>query len=128
MDICDIVPIVLDIHHHWVREGEYIDPQDPRVLRVVESWRGVRPTLHYSVSREDVLVGHSTDIAPDYYALSVQGYKKAKLRAHSNFYWNKPVNEWALQFLNTHDIMCESKAKNLASFVLADQAKALNLL
>lgn len=128
LDICDIVPIVLDIHHHWVREGEYIDPQDPRVLRVVESWRGVRPTLHYSVSREDVLVGHSTDIAPDYYALSVQGYKKAKLRAHSNFYWNKPVNEWALQFLNTHDIMCESKAKNLASFVLADQAKALNLL
>jgi hypothetical protein len=38
------------------------------------------------------------------------------------------VNEWALSFLTTHDIMCESKSKNLASFALYEQAKALNLL
>ena len=25
LTISDIVPIVLDIHHHWIREGEYID-------------------------------------------------------------------------------------------------------
>jgi hypothetical protein len=56
------------------------------------------------------------------------GHKKQKLRAHSNFYWNTAVNEWALSFLTTHDIMCESKSKNLASFALYEQAKALNLL
>jgi UV DNA damage repair endonuclease len=128
LTISDIVPIVLDIHHHWIREGEYILPGDDRVKRVVDSWRGVRPTCHYSVSREDILVGHDVYTAPDHAALLLEGHKKQKLRAHSNFYWNKPVNEWALSFLGTHDIMCESKAKNLASFALAEQARELTLL
>ena len=118
LSISDVVPIVLDIHHHWIREGEYISPTDPRVGKVIDSWRGVRPTLHYSVSREDVLVGHSRDTRPDYSGLLLEGYKKQKMRAHSNFYWNTKVNDWALSFLETHDIMCESKAKNLASFEL----------
>ena len=122
------LPIVLDIHHHWIREGEYIHPNDSRVRQVIDSWRGVRPTLHYSISREDILVDHDPLTAPNHALLLEQGYKKQKMRAHSNFYWNKPVNEWALGFLNTHDIMCESKAKNLASFALAEQAKSLTLL
>jgi hypothetical protein len=50
------------------------------------------------------------------------------MRAHSNFYWNLPANEWALQFLETHDIMAESKGKCLASFSLAEQAKELGLI
>ena len=128
LSISDIVPIVLDIHHHWIREGEYIQPNSDTCKRVVDSWRGTRPTLHYSVSREDVLVGHDATKAPDHAALLEAGYKKQKLRAHSNFYWNKPVNEWALSFLETHDIQCESKAKNLASFALYEQAKELKLL
>ena len=119
---------MLDIHHHWIREGEYIDPKDSRVSRVVDSWRGLRPTMHYSVSREDVLVGHATNNRPIMESLLLAGHKKQKLRAHSNFYWNKPVNEWALSFLDTHDIMCESKAKNLASSALFNQAKELGLL
>ena len=126
--ISDLVPIVLDIHHHWVKTGEYIAAVDDRVDRVVQSWRGVRPTMHYSVSREDYLVDHDTGVAPDYESLLTSGYKKQKLRAHSDFYWNKSVNEWALSFLSTHDIMCESKGKNLASFALHTQAKDLNLL
>jgi len=127
LTISDIVPIVLDVHHHWIREGEYILPGDDRVKRVVDSWRGIRPTMHYSVSREDVLVGHDTLTAPDHAALLVEGYKKQKMRAHSDFYWNTATNEWALGFLNSHDIMCESKGKNLASFALYEQAKALSL-
>lgn len=128
LTIADIIPIVLDIHHNWIREGEYIKPNSDSVKRVVDSWRGVRPTLHYSVSREDILVDHCPVTMPDYKSLLESGHKKQKLRAHSNFYWNQPVNEWALSFLDTHDIMCESKAKNLASFALAEQAKALTLL
>ena len=119
--ISDLVPIVLDIHHHWIKTGEYIDPRSDRVNRVVDSWRGCRPTLHYSVSREDVLVGHDTIYRPDMESLLTAGHKKAKLRAHSNFYWNKEVSDWAGEFLATHDIMCESKAKNLASFAFAEQ-------
>ena len=128
LSLIDVVPIVLDIHHHWIREGEYISPTDDRVRKVVDSWRGVRPTMHYSLSREDILVGHTTTSRPDMATLLLEGYKKQKLRAHSNFYWNEPANEWALSFLDTHDIMCESKAKNLASFALFEQAKNLTLL
>ena len=122
------VPIVLDIHHHWVREGEYISVLDQRVHRVLESWRDVRPTLHYSVSREDYLVAHSTTTSPDYPALLESGHKKSKLRAHSDFYWNTACNDWALSFLEHFDIMCESKGKNLASFALAARAKELNIV
>ena len=128
MDLCDILPIVLDIHHHWIREGEYLDSKDPRVLRVIESWRGIRPTMHYSISREDYLIGHNADVMPDHKTLLETGYKKQKLRAHSDFYWNRVSNEWALSFTDSHDIMCESKGKNLASFELAKQAKKLGFL
>jgi UV DNA damage repair endonuclease len=120
--------LVLDIHHHWVRTGDYIQSSDDRVLRVIDSWRGVRPVIHYSVSREEWLPDHCDKTLPDYAALLASGHKKQKLRAHSNFYWNTAVNEWALSFLATHDIMCESKSKNLASFALYEQAKTLGLL
>ena len=127
LSISDLVPIVLDIHHHWIREGEYISPGDSRVNRVIDSWRGIRPTCHYSISREDVLDISKFPHRPDLALLLEQGFKKQKLRAHSDFYWNPVVNEWALSFLNTHDIMCESKGKNLASFALYEQAKKLKL-
>jgi hypothetical protein len=128
LTISDIVPIVLDIHHFWIREGSYLDPRDARVARVVDSWRNVRPTMHYSISREDYLVNFDPTTMPDRQLLLEDGYKKQKLRAHSDFYWNTKVSEWALSFLDTHDIMCESKGKNLASFALYEQAKKLTLL
>lgn len=122
LSLNDIIPTVMDIHHHWVREGEYIQADDVRVRQVIDGWRGVRPTMHYSVSREDYLSGHCANTLPDYQTLLESGYKKAKLRAHSDFYWNATVNEWASGFLDNFDIMCESKAKNLASFAFAEQA------
>ena len=125
--LSDIIPTVLDIHHHWIREVEYIDPRDDRCKRVIDSWRGVRPALHYSCSREDVLIGHDENTKPDHALLLEAGFKKQKLRAHSDFYWNKPANEWALTFWENFDIQCESKGKNLASFELFEQAKALGL-
>jgi UV DNA damage repair endonuclease len=123
LEIADLVPIVLDIHHHWIFSGEYIDPNDDRVKMVLDSWRGCRPTLHYSVSREDLLVDHTRSQRPSLSALMESGYNKQKLRAHSDYYWNYASNDWALTFLENFDIMCESKAKNLASFKLYERAK-----
>jgi len=119
--VADHVALVLDIHHHFIKTGEYIEPQDDRVKRVVESWRGVRPLVHYSVSREDILVDHCPRTRPDLSILLARGHTKQKLRAHSDFYWNSAVNDWAAEFIEVADIECESKGKNLASFAFAEQ-------
>jgi len=115
LELSKDVALVLDIHHHWVRTGEYIEATDDRVLRVIDSWRGIRPALHYSVSRENILVDHDPNVRPDMETLLAQGFKKQKLRAHSDFYWNHAVNQWAATFARDFDIQCESKMKNLAS-------------
>ena len=118
------VALVVDIHHHWVHSaGEYITPSDDRIRRVIDSWRGVRPACHYSVSRENYIVDHPIDVKPDYTKLLESGYKKGKLRGHSDYYWNKPVNEWAWTFTDDFDIMCESKMKNLASIKFYNEFK-----
>lgn len=123
LELVDHCALVLDIHHHWIRNGEYIEADDDRIKRVIDSWRGVRPVIHYSVSREDLLPDHCRNTRPDLDALLAQGYKKAKLRAHSDYYWNEPVNDWALTHWEWADIMCESKAKNLASQGLFEHAQ-----
>ena len=127
LELSKHLALVLDVHHHWVRTGEYIDANDDRVKQVIDSWRGVRPVIHYSVSREDVLVDHCATNRPIMESLLASGYKKQKLRAHSNFYWNKEVNDWALTFRDNFDIMCESKAKNLASRALYEYASGQNV-
>jgi UV DNA damage endonuclease len=118
LELVNDCALVLDIHHHFIKTGEYIEANDPRIRMVVDSWRGVRPVIHYSVSREDLLTSHSPNIMPDLDRLMQLGYKKAKLRAHSDFYWNNPTNQWALSHGEWSDIMCEAKGKNLASFKL----------
>lgn len=105
--------LVLDLHHHWVKTGEYIEKNDERIKKIIDSWRGVRPVIHFSTSREDLLTEHPTDQRPSLDALMAQGYKKQKLRAHSDFYWNSAVNSWALEHSEWADIVCESKSKNL---------------
>jgi hypothetical protein len=128
LELGNDLALVLDIHHHWIHTGEYFEINDERTKRIIDSWRGVRPVLHYSVSREDVLVGHTGLQRPSLVPLMENGHKKGKLRAHSNFYWNTAVNEWALSFLDHFDIMAESKGKNLASFALHEEAKKLGFL
>lgn len=118
LELADDLALVVDLHHWWCREGTYLSPTDDRLLRVIDSWRGVRPAMHYSLSREDYLVNHNPDVRPDYHALLESGYKKGKLRGHSDYMWNNACNEWALEFLEFSDIMVEAKMKNLASIEL----------
>lgn len=113
--VAEHVALTLDIHHHWIHTGEYITPDDSRSQRVLESWRGVRPALHYSVSREDVLVDHDVRTRPDLADLLARGHKKQQLRAHSDFMWNEAVTDWALTFSDQWDLQIEAKGKNLAS-------------
>lgn len=115
LELVDTCALVLDIHHHWINSGEYIEPTDDRFKRIQDSWRGVRPVIHLSTSREDVVVDHDPTVRPDLRQLKAMGFTSAKLRAHSDYCWNQAVNDWALEFNEYADIMVEAKQKNLAS-------------
>ena len=127
IELADHCALVLDLHHHFIRTGEYIQASDDRIKRIIDSWRGVRPAIHFSQSREDVLVNHAVDVLPDMTTLLAQGYKKQKLRAHSDFMWNTACNKWALTHLEWADIQVEAKGKNLASALVYDRAVELGL-
>ena len=120
LELVEHCGLVVDIHHHWVKTGEYIEPNDDRIKRVIDSWRGVRPTMHYSLSKETYIPEQSPYEKPNMEQLLLQGYKKAKLRAHSDMCWNYACNDWALSFAPEFDIMVEAKHKNLANKQLYD--------
>ncbi|WP_343463649.1 UV damage endonuclease UvsE [Pantoea sp.] len=102
-----LCPVVLDIHHHWVKENAFIQADDARIPLIIDSWRGVRPVLHYSIAQEGLIPDSGF---PDQNDLAAS---KPKLRAHSDYYFNHTLNDWALSF-SAFDIMCEVKMKNLA--------------
>ncbi|RAU39479.1 MULTISPECIES: UV DNA damage repair endonuclease UvsE [unclassified Pseudomonas] len=112
--LADLAPVVLDIHHCWIHEGRYIDPQDPRVDRIVDSWRGVRPVMHYSQPPETLqALGFTAEQKLEMDAL-LNVVNKRDLYLHSDRMWNDWTNRYALQFVERFDIMFEAKDKNLA--------------
>ena len=115
------VALVFDIHHHWVNTGEWISVDDDRIKRIIDSWRGVRPAMHYSQPREALKEKCDPNTLLDREQLFEQGENRATIRAHSDFYWHKPTNAWLKPFGDVFDIQCESKAKNLASTLLATE-------
>ena len=122
LPLAPYVGIVLDIHHHFINTGEYISVDDPRLQTVRDSWQGRRPVIHYSQSGWEYLQTHQ-GAKPTMESL-LETTNRSKLRAHSEFYDHKQINEWALEFLSWSDIMCESKGKNLAVDQLLQQLPA----
>jgi UV DNA damage repair endonuclease len=118
--LADDLPIVLDLHHHWIKSrGEYIEPDDPRIARIEASWRGVRPVSHVSVSREGLLADHAFDTRPDFAQLLRAGLRPKDLRGHSELMWNAAINDLVVRHLTWSDFEVEAKLKNLASESLA---------
>jgi len=120
----DRVAIVLDIHHHLISNGEYITATDPRIPQIIDSWRGVRPVIHYSQSREEYLENHAERLPS--FQLLTESVQRGKLRAHSNMYNHTPTNDWALTHWEWADMVAEAKCKNLASRALYEYAKQRN--
>jgi len=117
--LADKVPIVLDIHHHFISDEEYIMPSDDRIKMIIDSWRGVTPVIHYSQSREEYIAEYSNCMP--YMKTLLLKVSKSALRSHSDFYNNKHINQWALSHLEWSDIMTESKSKNLGASQLFSQ-------
>ncbi|HYE00671.1 MAG TPA: UV damage endonuclease UvsE [Alphaproteobacteria bacterium] len=125
LPLADVLPIVLDLHHHWIKSGgEYIRPDDPRIARVAASWRGVRPLAHVSAPREGLVPDFDADSLPDFHALLAAGVKPRDLRGHSDMMWNRALNDLVAAHLAWADFEVEAKAKNLASAQLAAQVAA----
>ncbi len=120
LPLADEVPLVLDLHHHWIMsQGEYIEPEDPRIARIIASWRGVRPVSHVSVSREELLPDWDIGALPDFRTLVAAGIRPRDLRAHSDLMWNEAVNDLVMRHLSWSDFEVEAKLKNIASEGLA---------
>jgi UV DNA damage repair endonuclease len=115
LPLADELAIVLDLHHHWVVTGEYLEPEDRRIELIRDSWRGVRPVIHISAPKPDLVAGQDPDVLPDRAALIAAGVSARDLRAHAGRLWNQPHAEWAARHLRWADIEVEAKEKNLAS-------------
>lgn len=118
------VPIVLDIHHHWIEsKGEYIQPNDRRVQLIRNSWAvsDERPVMHFSWLKENTSYHLDDSVLPDYDSLRAK-YNNMQLRQHALRFYNTAARDWALGFLDRFDIMCEAKAKNIASYELYNYA------
>jgi UV DNA damage endonuclease len=125
LPLADELPLVLDLHHHWIRSaGEHIEPDDPRVARVVASWRGVRPVAHLSAPREELLEALPAGRLPDFAALRAAGVSAHQLRAHSDRLQHGAIAAWARRHLAWADLEVEAKGKNLA---VADLVAAAEL-
>jgi UV DNA damage repair endonuclease len=125
LPLSDVLPIVLDLHHHWIHSrGEYIQPDDPRIAIVLASWRGVRPLSHVSVSREEFLPDPDIRVLPDFVRLTAGGVKARDLRAHSDLMWNEALNDLVAEHLAWSDFEVEAKMKNIASEGLAHHVEA----
>ncbi|MDF2490316.1 MAG: damage repair endonuclease UvdE [Pseudomonas sp.] len=115
LQLADLAPVVLDIHHCWINENDYIGPDDPRVSRIIDSWRGVRPVMHFSQPPESLMdAGFTAQQKLEMPAL-LEKVNKRDLYLHSARMWNDWTNRYALQFLDRFDIMFEAKDKNLAT-------------
>lgn len=121
LQLADLAPVVLDIHHCWINENDYIPTHDPRVARIMESWRGVRPVMHYSQPPERLQeLGFSADDKLEMDTL-LKVVSKRDLYGHSAQMWNRWTNDYSFTFMDRFDIMLEAKDKNLASLAFHEQ-------
>lgn len=125
--LADHCAILLDVHHHYIAsKGEFINVEDVRVVPYINSWRGIVPELHFSVSPEYVLKENLFTL-PDYTSLLNEGFSRTDLRKHSDMTFNQATNDWVLSFSDKFDICVEAKHKNLASFNLYNRMNTLEL-
>lgn len=98
LPLAKYLPIVFDTHHQEINTGQLLARDSDDLKIVLDSWRDVRPKLHYSIEPYDLreAVG-------------------SKRRKHGDNCWDKVRNNYVLTFSDRWDIMVEMKNKNLAS-------------
>ncbi len=120
--ISDKISIVPDLHHYWIKTGEYLDVNSWMIKDVISSWRGRKPKLHCAMSREELYVSDINEL-PDFKVCLANGLNKTKLRAHSDACWNTALLNYYSEFLGMFDIMCEMKWKQVGARQFYDYLK-----
>jgi UV DNA damage endonuclease len=110
--VSKVCPIVLDVHHHWINSGAFIEPDDALVAQVCDSWRGTRPKLHLALSRQELFKKPAMRKLPDLSKLLASGYTKVDLRSHSDDMWHPATLDYVNNFVDMFDVMVECKTKN----------------
>ncbi|MBZ9780966.1 UV damage endonuclease UvsE [Pseudomonas sp. REP124] len=119
--LADLAPVVLDVHHCWINEEDYIAPHCDRVSRIIDSWRGVRPTMHYSQPQERLQESGFSSQQKLVMEEVTRVVAKRELYAHSDQMWNRWTNEYVLQFMDRFDVMFEAKDKNVATLAFYNE-------
>lgn len=127
LPLADLVKICVDINHYWIHQGSHMQPDDERIQRIVDSWRGARPEMHIAWPAEEYLTSHDQATLPNMVLLESAGHKKTKLRAHSDYAWIQSVTDHALLFWDQFDLCVEAKMKNLAAHQVYSRALQLGL-
>lgn len=109
IELADICALVLDVHHDWIYSDRFISHSSIEITKIIDSWRGVKPVIHYSQSKVlEQSRAQGLTLASD------TGFSKMALRAHSDYFVNHDLNLLIKEHYEWADIMCESKQKNLA--------------
>lgn len=119
----DIVPLVLDVHHYWIHEGERLDAKDKLVKAIKATWRGVQPKLHLAMSAPE-LCNAKPRSELHLAKLIDAGNTRAGLRVHSQTPWHTRSIDYAATF--GFDIMWEGKDKNLGAIAIAKHLGKIN--
>ena len=114
----DLVPVVLDVHHHWIHTGKRLEPDSRLVSEIRDTWWGTQPKLHLSMS-DPVLCTVEPDGDIKLPKLLKLGATRSGLRAHSQHPWHTPSINYAGAF--GFDIMWEGKDKNLGAAAIATE-------
>lgn len=112
LKLADHAAIVVDLHHDLIFTGQYRSSTDPVFDKIVDSWRGIRPVLHYSQYKPEFIVDQNELILP--------AHSKAKLRSHSDRLSHLAGMFYVAEFLPNFDVQVEAKDKNLASHEFAN--------
>ena len=129
-DLLDVnldIPIIMDLHHQWIKTGKYILPKSDLAKQVRATWRNVVPLVHASMPRKQFTSWAFGDMKitknkPTTYIdrlpnldLLLNKTDLNKLRPHSNTIYAKCFKIYIKKWLNYSDVMIEAQYCSIAS-------------
>lgn len=124
------IPIIMDLHHQWIKTGKYVLPKSSLAQQVYSSWKNVIPVIHVSMPRKqftkwafgDMSITKTKTITyidklPNL-DLLLSKVPLNKLRPHSKTIYAKCFKTYIKKWLDYSDVMIEAQYCSIASIKL----------